>query len=89
MTLLPEEQLRELIREELRKLNEEELIKFRRIDDCAAEREIESYIKRKKEKNIFKLSVFDIVRDLNIPPEQAERIMKKFEKEERISEMNA
>ena len=79
----------ERVEEKFKKLIEEkELITFRDIKDNLAQKEIESFILGVKKAGILKISIIDIVNNLKLPPEQIERIMARFEKTGRISEIN-
>jgi len=75
----------ELVKERLDKfLREKEIIEFRRVNDVLAQEEITKFILQMKERGVFKISILDIVMNLNLFPEQIEKIMTKFEKEEKV-----
>jgi hypothetical protein len=80
----------ELLKERLDKFfrEREEIIEFKKINDSLAQEEITKFILQMKGKGIFKISISDIAMNLNLPPEQIERIMTKFETTGRIKEIN-
>ena len=79
------ELVNEIVKERVDKfLQEKEIIEFRRVNNVLAEKEITNFILQMKEKGILKISILDIVSNLNLPSEQIERIMTKFEKEKRV-----
>ncbi|UZE92451.1 MAG: hypothetical protein IB616_01175 [Methanosarcinales archaeon] len=82
--------LGKLIKEKVEELFEEKeiLLEFRKVNDDLAQEEIEHFIMEIKESNISKISIFDIVRGLHLPSEQVERILEKYEKEGRVSEIS-
>ncbi len=77
---LVETKLKEFLKEK------EILIEFRTIEEDVAQEEIEQFIIERNGEGASRISVFDIVHDLELPPEQVERIIEKFEKAGRLSE---
>lgn len=57
---------------------------FKKINDRQARKEISSLILEMKSRGIHKINILDIVVNLNIPPEQIERIMEEFETEKKV-----
>ena len=66
---------------------EDDTLDFRDISDKEATQEISSFIVKKKEEGITKLSVLDFVLNLKIPAEQVEKILSKYEKDGKIKEI--
>jgi len=80
-----EKMVDEKVEEKIRKILEErDILKFKKIDDAEAKMQITSFILGAKKKGVSKINILDIICSLNLPPEQIERIMKKFEKEKSV-----
>lgn len=88
--VIPEDLIRDLVNQEVKKILEDRkiLIYFRKVDNKIAEEEIRKFIISKKSEGTAKISFLDIVVSLNLPPEQVEIIIEKFEKEGKISEID-
>ncbi len=80
--------LRQLVQQEVeRVLEDRDVIAYRRIPEAQARREVETFLKQEKAKGVTRLTAFDVVRALKIPPEQAEAILEEFEQEGRLKEV--
>ncbi len=66
---------------------QKEIIKFKKISESEAKKEITDFILQMKEKSISKISILDIVCSLNLPPEQIERVMEQFKSKKKVSEV--
>lgn len=60
---------------------------FRKISDAKAKLEVSEYMLSLKKKGVSQASLFDIARSLNLPIEQAERIMSKFVRMKKVKEL--
>ncbi len=66
---------------------QKEIIKFRKISDAKAKKEITAFILEIKEKGVRKINILEIFSNLNLPPEQIEKVMKKFEQEKKVTKI--
>lgn len=86
-----EEEIKQLVDEKVREVLgdylRERSYSLRTINNKDAKREIEKFIKERHQEGIFKISIFDLVSNLRIPGEQAERIMRAFENKGRVKEI--
>lgn len=57
---------------------------FRCVSDNIAMKEVTEFIKERKEEGFKKISIVELVKELKLPAEQIEEIMKTFEKEKRV-----
>ena len=87
---VPIELLKQSIHEELRTLLRDGKLIYetRRVTDTEARAKIEEFIQDKKQDGVTTISIFDIFTSLLLPMEQIERIVKDFEEEGRISEID-
>jgi len=83
---LIEEKVNEKINDILR-LKEE--INFKKVDDSQAKKEIVSFMLDMKGRGIYRINILDVIVNLNLPSEQIERIMKKFEIEKKITKISS
>lgn len=63
------------------------IVEYKKINKKLAKKEIECFLLETKQKK-SKISVFDIVSALKLPPEQVEEILNVFETQGRISEID-
>ena len=61
--------------------------RFRKVNNTVAHKEMAMFLKEKHRKNIFKISILDIVLQLKLPPEQVEKVMDYFEKRGKAREI--
>jgi len=80
-----EKMMEEKVNEKIKDILQlKETTNFKKINDSQAKKEISSLILEMKNSGICKINILDIVVNLNISPEQIERIMEKFGKEKKV-----
>lgn len=62
-------------------------MKIRRISDNSAKKEISSYIIKQKKKGVSRINALEIYDNVRLPPKQIDKVMTKFEKEGRVTEV--
>ncbi|MBU4069895.1 MAG: hypothetical protein KJ646_02845 [Nanoarchaeota archaeon] len=74
------------LKEEIQKLKLSKEQQLCLISDKEAKMQIESLIKKFKSQDIKNIDMIDIITELNLPIEQAEKIMVELEKEKRVKQ---
>lgn len=83
-----ERMIDERVEKNVRKIFEERgVIKFRKINDIEARKQISNFILEMKREDVRRVNILDIISNLSLPPEQVERIMEEFEKEKKVTKV--
>lgn len=68
-------------------LKERATINFRQVSEKLAEKYIIKFLTQRHKEGIFEISILDIALFLKLPPRQVDKIMKQFEKKNRVKEL--